>query len=264
MQHLLHSLINKFQHFFLARSGGHGIHSPIAYDLCRWLDQTRKRANEECQQLRLLRSELKRDTRILKDAGFGSGSRFFKKPYRRLNQLVSVGISTHFKARILYQLIQYFKPAEVLELGTSIGVTTLYLATAQFPNKVYTVEGNKDYLDVASSLFNRFREGACVVPTLNTFDAALITFNTMPEWVFVDGSHDYKNTLSIFNAIQNCKNTHQVIVFDDIYWSKEMTRAWSYIVCHSKNALILDAFHFGIVIQHPNLKCGYSYKIKLR
>ena len=41
-----------------------------------------------------------------------------------------------------------------------------------------------------------------------------------------------------------------ILVFDDIYWSREMTRAWTEIKKDPRINLTIDIYRFGIVFMH--------------
>ena len=73
------------------------------------------------------------------------------------------------------------------------------------------------------------------------------------NFIYFDGNHTEKATLSYFNWAVEKVSENDVFVFDDIYWSKEMHNAWRVILNHKKPTLTLDLFCMGIVFFNPNL-----------
>ncbi|MFM2101287.1 MAG: hypothetical protein RIR05_273 [Bacteroidota bacterium] len=264
MQFALHQLGYAIRHVMLAHSNGHGVHSPLAFDVCNALKATKSDAELQCQQLKALRFKILRDSQILKDAGLGAGSRVFKSEYRPVKKIARWGISTHHKARILFQLIRYFNPHHVLELGTSLGLTTLYMAMAQFPRDVNTVDGNEVYIDFAQRLQKQYHPNLNITYNHAAFQTFLNTNNTDFDFIFIDGAHDYQSTIALYEHFNKQQRSNQILVFDDIYWSPSMTKAWHFITQSASQHLILDAFILGIVIKNNNLRSGYHYRINIK
>jgi predicted O-methyltransferase YrrM len=264
MQFALHQLRHAIRHVILAHSDGHGIHSPLAFNVCHALQVTKTDAERQCQPLKALRHMVLRDSQLLKDAGWGAGSRVFKSEFRPVKKIARWGISTHHKARILFQLIRFFNPHHVLELGTSLGLTTLYMAMAQFPRDVSTVDGNDVYIDFAKRLQKQYHPHLNITYYHAAFETFLNTNATVYDFIFIDGAHDYHTTIALFEYFNNQQTLNQILVFDDIYWSPSMTKAWHFIAKNASQHLILDAFILGIVIKNNNLRCGYHYRINIK
>ena len=67
------------------------------------------------------------------------------------------------------------------------------------------------------------------------------------DLIFFDGHHDKSATIEYFEALLPKANNNSIFIFDDIYWSQEMTQAWDYIKNHNSVTVTVDTFHFGIV-----------------
>ena len=67
------------------------------------------------------------------------------------------------------------------------------------------------------------------------------------DFVFFDGNHKKKPTLSYFKQCLEVAHEDSIFIFDDIYWSTEMTEAWQEIKKHPKVTLSIDCFEMGIV-----------------
>ena len=144
-------------------------------------------------------------------------------------------------------MVNYFNPTFILELGTSFGFTTAYLANANKSSKVIGVEGDDHIYRLAQknikslgikniNLINASFES--VLPKLSKYD-----FN----FIYFDGNHTKKATLNYFSwALEQVKE-NDVFIFDDIYWSKEMNEAWTIVCEDSKVSLSIDLFSIGIV-----------------
>jgi predicted O-methyltransferase YrrM len=139
------------------------------------------------------------------------------------------------QAFLLYLLICTFKPQKAIELGTNIGISAAYLATAlkliNGQGRLYTLEASPYRQRLAKELHSkldlnnvRYIQGLFY----DTLEGVLKDMKTV-DFAFIDGHHQYQPTLDYFNTIRSFSNHKTVLVFDDITWSKGMKKAWSKI-----------------------------------
>jgi predicted O-methyltransferase YrrM len=153
-------------------------------------------------------------------------------------------------ARLLYRLVKYFQPQQVLELGTSLGITTAYLAFAKKDADVITMEGSTAIASVAEQNFKQLRLNTIKIITGNfdkTLPEALSLQPSAFSFAFIDGNHRKEPTLKYFHQLLEKSNESTVMVFDDIHWSREMEEAWEGIKQHSSVTLTIDLFFIGLV-----------------
>lgn len=65
--------------------------------------------------------------------------------------------------------------------------------------------------------------------------------------VYIDGNHRYASTMQYFELLLSKVNEQSILIFDDIYWSSEMEKAWNEIKNHEAVTLTIDLFYVGIV-----------------
>ena len=250
-----HLIKHFIRHFFVAKRKGHGIHSPFAYRLCE--DVFYNKDNFYAfKQLAQLRDNLVRNDTEISVEDYGAGSKIFKSKNRRISQIATSGISSSKQSELLYRLINFLNCKTCVELGTSLGLTTQYLASVSSGINVYTIEGSSELKTFAaqlaktSSLSNitfihgRFNEA---LPTL------LSNLETV-DFFYVDGNHTYEATLDYFYQALKYANSNSVFVFDDIYWSNGMTKAWNEIIKHESVTMSIDLFYFGLIFFKKEVK----------
>lgn len=247
-----------------AKSGqGHGIHSPFLYAFIREVLIDRQ-SHASWKAIEAMRSELKRDTRILKIRDRGAGSAFTRSETRTVASVARSAAKAKKYGRLLSRMIQVFQPTTVLELGTSLGISTAYMASAASTKKVYTIEGSQAIADVATENFHRL--GLTNVTLLpGDFDEVLpllLSQIPSPDFVFIDGNHRREPTLSYFRQLMDHRSDHAIYVFDDIHWSREMEEAWDYIQKHENVLLSVDLFFFGIVFFDPSFRVKQHFQIR--
>ena len=151
--------------------------------------------------------------------------------------------------QLLFRLVSHFAPRTIFDLGTSLGVTTSYLAEPHPLSTVYTFEGCPQTLSIARDTFARlgFRHIRPVPGNLDETLPATLKEVASLDFVFFDANHRREPTLRYFAACLEKAHENSVFVFDDIYWSAGMMAAWEEIKSHPAVTLTVDLFHVGLV-----------------
>ena len=251
----MHQLKHFIKHFLTAKRNGHGIHSPFAYKLCEEVFYNTL-SFYDFEELNKIRQQLLEDEQVLEIQDLGAGSKTFSGNKRKIKNLVLNGTSNTKQSELLYKLINFLNCQNCIELGTSIGLNTLYLAKANKNAKVISIEGSKDLVEFASKLASKNKTENIQFMNANFDDvfSNLINNTKSLDFLYVDGNHRYEATLNYFNLALEKKNNNSVFVFDDIYWSKGMTKAWKQIQQHSSVTLSIDTFYFGLVFFREEIK----------
>lgn len=239
---------------FARHRKGHGIHSPFVYQFIRNVLLDRK-YNTDFEIIEAYRNELyKLDTELeIHDMGAGSGR--LKGSKRKVRNIAQVSSVSKKYGQLLYRMIQYFHSEQILELGTALGISTHYLSLANINANVSTIESNYQLIDVVLKQFNRIGIGNVNILEGN-FDDVLPAFlreSKVLDFVFVDGNHSKDATLRYFELLKSKLHHNSIVVFDDIYWSKEMYAAWRKIVSDSFVHVSIDLYRFGIVFFRKEL-----------
>jgi len=239
----------------MASRGGHGVHSPFAYRLCEEVFYNQK-AFYEFEKLESQRAELLKNKEAFDIQDMGAGSKKLQTQARRVSDIAKHGISNAKQSQLLFRLINYFDVKTSIELGTSLGLNTLYMAQANKKGEVYSMEGSESLSAFAAELARKanisnihFLQG--------NFDALLPellqTIQSI-DLAYIDGNHSYNASMRYFEVLLNKTHQNSVLVFDDIYWSKGMTRAWEEIKQHPRVSLSIDTFYSGYVFFREEIK----------
>ncbi len=149
--------------------------------------------------------------------------------------------------QILNRIIQFKKYHSILELGTSLGITSCYLANS--PNAhLTTIEGSKAVWEQAQLSFEKTKLQPKITSLCGTFDAALpeiLAKNPIYDFIFIDGNHSYEATLRYVKMLQPYLSKNGLLILDDIYWSTGMTKAWKEV--SKEYTVSIDLFFIGIL-----------------
>ncbi|HCN85200.1 MAG TPA: SAM-dependent methyltransferase [Sphingobacteriaceae bacterium] len=226
----------------------HGLHSPFVYRLVDKViyDFSPKEVYSDIEQLR---SELLHDNRVITITDLGAGSHVNNNKKKQVKQLAKNALKPAKLAQLIYRIANDFQPRNIVELGTCLGVTTAYLAKAVPSAKVISIEGCPETALVAKENLEKLHIKNAKILTGN-FDSVLpgfIATENPLDFVFIDGNHRKEATLSYFNLCLPALQENSVMIFDDIYWSKDMEEAWEEIKAHPLVTVTVDLFWIGLV-----------------
>ncbi len=226
----------------------HGVHSPFVYDLIS--NVLRPHVGiPEFETIEALRQDLLDSEQVIRVNDLGAGSRVFDLPSRRVADIARSALKPAAQAQLLFRLARYFQAKNVLELGTSFGITTLYLALGAEEGKVYTMEGCPQTMRIAQHHFDQLKQRN-IVPVLGSFRNHLLeTLHRMDtvDLVFIDGHHAKEPTLEYFELCMTKAHADSVLVFDDIHWSRGMEQAWQAVKSDPRVTVTIDLYNLGLV-----------------
>ena len=155
----------------------------------------------------------------------------------------------------LYRIIQFYKPKNILELGTSLGISTCYLAKANPEGKIFTFEGCPETAKIAQQSFEKLniKNTEIILGNFNSTLKQKAAELQSIDFVFIDGNHQEKPTIDYFKECLNYANNDTLFIFDDIHWSRGMENAWEHIKKHPKTTVTIDLFFVGIVFVKSEL-----------
>ena len=246
MQTLL--FIARYINYFFTAKSKHSAQAPFLYEfITRVLND--KSEGPNCKKIEQLRKELCKSEQTITITDFGAGSHVNNSKNRKVKDVAKNSAKNPKFGKLLYRIIQFYKSKNILELGTSLGISTLYLAKAEKTSKVYTFEGCPETAKIAQQNFNTLNAQNINI-TLGDFQNTLqekLKEITTIDLAFIDGNHQQKPTITYFEECLKYANNNTIFIFDDIHWSKGMENAWSYIKSHQKTTLTVDLFYIGIV-----------------
>jgi predicted O-methyltransferase YrrM len=227
----------------------HGIHSPFVYSFHQEVIKSTDRYYA-FDAIESIRAKLKLTQQEISLIDLGAGHAGQVKKKRKISAIVRSAPVPRKTGELLHRLVTYFQPGVILELGTSLGLGTAYLASARKKATIYTLEGDPNIAHIASlnfkklqldniSLMNEDFENGLkkILPELDRLDL-----------VYFDGNHRYQPTMDYFHLCLPKTTENSLFIFDDIYWSAGMKKAWTEIKAHPRVQQTVDLYRLGLVL----------------
>lgn len=258
-------LAKKFIRYYInAKNGkGHGIHSPFVFDFIKKV--LNDKHNYPCYStIEKRRKELLNDDTNISVEDYGAGSAVIPYKTRKVKAIAASSLKQKKFAQLLYRIAKYYDPKNMIELGTSFGISTSYLASASDSSNVYTLEGAASIAAIAQQTFDKLdlKNIELIKGNFNETLPALFKQQDYIDLLFVDGNHRHDATLKYFYEALKKVKVSSIFIFDDIHWSFEMEEAWDEIKSHESVTLTIDLFFIGIIFFSPDFKVKQDFVIR--
>lgn len=201
------------------------------------------------QEIEGIRTALKNNHNTINITDFGAGSRINKSNTRKISDIAKNSAKSAHLGRMMFRLINHFQPKNMLELGTSLGVSACYQFGANKKANFITMEGCPETAKVSRKVFSSFKADdikMVIGDFKKTLPDTVSSFETI-DYAFFDGNHQKQPTIDYFNECVKKANNDSLFIFDDIHWSTDMEEAWDVIKKHPKVTVTIDLFWIGLV-----------------
>jgi len=252
------------RYYYQAANGkGHGVHSPFVYSFIREVlnDQRQFYAYHYIEQLR---NELMQNNMMLSVEDLGAGSVTAATKQRTVASIARYAAKPKKWAQLIFRIVHYYQPKNIIELGTSLGITTCYMSLARPNAHIITGEGSHEIAEQARKNFSDlFLENIDLIEGNfdDTLPMMIKTLSTV-DLAFVDGNHRYEPTMRYFNQLLPSMSASSVMIFDDIHWSEDMQKAWTEIKQHPAVKMTIDLFFIGLVFFREDFKIKQDFSIR--
>lgn len=227
---------------------GHGIHSPFMYKLVSEIFQ--KTGNYySLFPIERQRKKFLQNKTIIEPRDFGAGSSINSHQKKKLSDIAKHSTINKKYGRLLFRLINHFEPQTMLEFGTSLGISSMYMAAPNSKSKIYSLEGCPNISKQAQEAHKNLNFNTIELINGEFSDTLPLVLSKIKQLdlVYFDGNHKKQPTLNYFKQCLRKAHNDSVFIFDDIHWSEDMQDAWKEIKRHPEITQTVDIFRFGIV-----------------
>jgi predicted O-methyltransferase YrrM len=243
--------VKTYLNYWLDSVNEHSLHSPFLYDL-----YTKVINVEPVPELAIekLRFDLLKTHREIDVQDLGAKSRHFTGGKRKISEIAETSLSSVRLSSLYHRLAEYAEAKTIVELGTSFGLNTLYLAKKKGV-KVYTFEGSESIAEVAEDTFKFAATKSIELIKGNINSTLYSTLSRIPkiDFALLDANHQYEATKKYFEELLMKVHHKSVMVIDDIHGNPGMNKAWKEICEHDLVHTTLDLYRCGILFFDPSL-----------
>ena len=246
------------KHYLTAwNTGGEGVHSPYLFEWVRMV-MSDKHAYRVWEDIESVRARMLVSDQVVEFVDYGSGvgrKGEGAKGEKRVKDIAKGSLAKAKYAQMLFRLVNWLghqlreenRGLTIVELGTSLGVTTAYLGGVDTRDKVYTYEGCEAVAKIAMDNWKELIMSNidCRVGPID--EVQLQCSLERVDVAFVDANHTYEASLKYFDILAQKVHEKSVVVMDDIHHSEEMERAWREICADERVTSTIDLYQMGLV-----------------
>lgn len=217
----LQQLVKYAKYWLSAANGkGHGIHSPFVYQFV---------------------------VDVLND-----DRNFYA--FENIEHIVNADLNNKKFNRLLFKIVNYYQPNNILLIDETVGITTSYLALANTNATAYCY-----FTDVKKSLKAREVISKCLAYNCK-FIKDLKEIKQY-DLVYIDAQNNSQLN-DIFQKLLPLIHTQTVLIFNNISSNKQIEAQWLQLQTNSSVTLTIDLFHIGLVFFRPENKIAQHFTIR--
>lgn len=246
--------IKAFLPFLIYSKTKHAAHSPFLYDfILSVFENSQKNLHlEKCFYEKKLLFQNHSEIEI---CDFGTGRINAHNYVTKVSLQAKRSLKSNREIRQIFNLVAKYKPKQIIELGTSFGITSMAMAFASEESSILSFEGCPNTAEYAKRNFQKYNLNQISVVLGNideVLSSSLSGLNAF-DMAVVDANHTYQNTLDYFFMLKSLRNSKSIIIFDDIHWSKEINNAWQKIKADEDITLTVETWNYGFVFFNSDL-----------
>ena len=223
---------------------GYGVHSPFVFALLTNVIED-KSAYYSYHDISLIRRRLTQNNKSI----CYKGKRLTVK-----KAVQKYGISKK-EGEFLFRLTNYFKPREILSVGSSLGLTPLYLSRYDSSVQCITLECEQDFAEMATHFLSKETNPSLQIRT-GTYKEVISEPTSQLQridCIFIDKNVGISDLDFIFNQCLPFIHDQTFCVFAGIRLSSEKYHFWEQICQHPRVTVAVDLFQMGLLFFQPTL-----------
>jgi predicted O-methyltransferase YrrM len=259
------SIVFRYLRYYVnaSNSRGHGIHSPFVYEFITKVLNDR-RPYSAYSLVGQVKKSLMRDQEKIEYTDLGAGYNAQAITRKSISSIAKTAVSSGKFGRLLFRIAHFYPVETIIELGTSLGISTAYLALGAPSALIITMEGSPEISLKANQTFKLLGLNKITRVTGNFDENITETIEKFPPagLVFIDGNHKKEPVIAYFEKFLEKLSVPATIIVHDIHWSAEMEEAWAYIQGHPGVKMSIDIFSAGLIFFRDEFKVKQHFTIR--
>lgn len=241
-------LLSGYWHYWLNAVNEHSLHAPFAFHFYTKIVKPDE-IHSEFFSIEAVRNKFLHSKKIIQLHDPEPGSLNTRCHQRQLKDITRNSLTPPKYSRLLYRIARHMQAKHIVELGTSLGINTLYLSSAAPESQLYTFDGCEATADEAQQVFEWWHLKNIHMETGNIDQnlPALLQHIPQIDLLYINADHHYTPTIQYYEHCKKKAHKSSIFILNGIYWSKEMKKTWQHMRHDPLVSLSLDLFGVGII-----------------
>ncbi|MEG1544886.1 MAG: SAM-dependent methyltransferase [Tannerellaceae bacterium] len=230
---------------------GYGVHSPFVYNLIT------KVIEEKCSYYSLYDIELLRKKLLFRTEPVSCLVDRKKGKVRRLTvgEVVARKAIQPRHGALLFRLTNYFKSQNILQLGSGMGLSTLYMTSYVVPLRCLVLEPQLEVAGVARQVYGEASRNPIDLRVGAYEELLPQALNDLPrlDFVFFNTPSNATDNEWLFNECVKQVHKDSVFIFEGIKSTARMRTFWKQICGRPEVTVTVDLYDMGLVFFNSKL-----------
>lgn len=152
-------------------------------------------------------------------------------------------------AKLLFRIINRFKPAKILECGTSYGISTSVMQLAAPNAQIFTIEPDEARREYLASPNPQIQAGGSYSEEI----PEICGKEGNPEFIYIREHAKADEYRQIFTAISSSISDTTVIFAEGMHKTEEIYHLFNQMAKHEKIKIFMDMYDIALFIASPKL-----------
>jgi len=155
---------------------------------------------------------------------------------------------------LLFRLGNYFKVKNILQIGSSVGLSTLYLTSYSSQVNCIALEDRPGLAEVARTVYRK--RTSAIDLRVGKFEETLsIALQDMdkPDLVYFNINSPQDDIMGLFKQCAGSADSHSIFVVHGIKSNRNMRQCWKSMCTDPKVRVSMDLYHIGILFFNKKL-----------
>lgn len=240
-------LYRKFRH-----RGGHGIHSPFVYHLVTKVIGEKASYYRYAEIERVRKQLSQQDDQVSYVDRANGGSQCAST----VSSLVRRKAMNAKQGKLLFRLTNYFQPRQILQVGSGMGISSLYMTSYAQGLNCIALEEEPTFQPVIEWVYEKGARNPIDL-RVGTYDEllpqALEELGTIDFLFFNTADRKQEGNAVLFETCLPYVDDQTVFVCNDIQANQSMRRFWKEICVRPEVTVTIDLYSLGIVFFNKKL-----------
>ncbi|MDO4757332.1 MAG: SAM-dependent methyltransferase [Parabacteroides sp.] len=230
---------------------GFGVHSPFVFNLITKVIEERS-SYYSFDDIELIRKQLLyREEQI----SYADRRKQGVKRSRTIGQIVRQEGIKPKQGALLFRLTNYFQSKQILQIGSSMGLSTLYLSSYASDLNCVVLENVPEFATISRIVFEKAARNPIDLRIGSYKELLPNALEKMEklDFVFFNTLYEQQNNHFLFEACLSRVHDQTVFVFDGIKESRKMREFWRSVCEHPKVTVTIDLYSMGIAFFNKKL-----------
>ena len=230
---------------------GFGVHSPFVFNLITKVIE--EKASYYClDDIELIRKQMLYREEMITCPKYWRKGKAYSQTVGQIVKKLAIK-SKH--GALLFRLTNYFHPKEILQIGASMGLSTLYLSSYASGLRCRVLENEREFAKISRIVYEKGARNPIDLRVGNYQESLskVLEETDKFDFVFFNRPYEQQNNYLLFEMCLSKVHNETVFVFEGIKENGQIRKFWQTVCRCPEVTVTIDLYSMGIVFFNKKL-----------